>query len=399
LGSRDYVIDVRRDRPLAFFSSDDKQDKTVFMAEGEQTKLPLRLTGEGPWEVSYRHVDGKKEQTKTITLTDPNTQLTVSKVGRYELTNVEDSICTGDVLRPDYIVQWMERPALTLAEDQATLISDNHLYQRASVCQNVDDAIDVELTGHGPFTCTYDTYLQSAPSSSIISVFGRRDQGVKLEPQEMTTGSTRTRVSLRTDMPGKYKYSFNKLSDQRYQAPFTPSPLIQLEQTVHASPTVRFAGKSAASVRTMCVGESLSPAEDPIWIETTGQAPFTITLRIIQQDSKKTIELETMESTRFAMDLPDVLEVSGKYRAELVRVQDANGCGSEVTGQPNTVMTIDALGIATITPLGACGEVCVGDQLEYSLSGEGPFTVGKCLCVCGDKNNGLLTRILLLPSR
>ncbi|KAI8344547.1 hypothetical protein BC941DRAFT_387222 [Chlamydoabsidia padenii] len=374
LGSREYVIDVRRDRPTAFFYSSDKQDKTVYVAEGGQTKLPLRLTGEGPWDVTYRHLDGKNEVTKTINLVDPNSQLDVSKVGRYELTNVVDSICMGDVLGPDYIVQWMERPALTISEDQAALISDN-LYQRASVCQHVDDAIDVKFTGHGPFTCVYDTIRQNAAPST--SVFGRRDHGVKLDPQEMTTGLTDTRVSLRTDAPGKYKYIFNKLSDQRYQNPFTPSPLIQLEQIVHASPTVRFAGKPAtlSSPRMMCVGDSLTSAEDPIWIEATGQAPFTISLRILQQDRSRSIRLENIESNRFALELPDILEISGKHRVEFVSIQDANGCASEVTGEPNTVMVIDALGIATITPLGACGEVCVGDQLEYSLSGEGPFTI------------------------
>ncbi|ORZ08960.1 hypothetical protein BCR42DRAFT_382174 [Absidia repens] len=374
LDSRDFIIDVRRDRPMATFYSEDQLDKTVYIAEGENTKLPLRLTGEAPWEVTYRHVDGKNERTEIRRFDNPNSQLQVSKIGRYELVKVVDSICEGDALRPDYIVQWMERPALTISEDQATLISDN-LYQRPAVCQHTDDAINVKFTGHGPFTCTYDTFRRSLGATT--SVFGRRDNGVKLDPQEMTTGLTKTRVSLRTDEPGKYRYAFNKLSDQRYTQPFTPSPLIQLEQTVHASPTVRFAGKPAtlAAPRMMCVGESLASPDDPIWVETTGQTPLTISVLVSQQDSKKVYTLENIESARFALDLPGELEISGKHHVELMRIQDANGCVSDVSGLPNTELVIDALGIATITPLGACGAVCVGDQLEYSLSGEGPFTI------------------------
>jgi nucleoporin POM152 len=127
----------------------------------------------------------------------------------------------------------------------------------------------------------------------------------------------------------------------------------------------------------MCVGEPLTSTEDPIWVEATGQAPFTVSVRVRQKDHQEFIVLENVESSRFALDLPGVLEMSGKYHVELVRVQDANGCFANMGGLPNTEMVIDALGIATITPLDACGEVCVGDQLEYSLSGDGPFTIGK----------------------
>ncbi|KAI8098635.1 uncharacterized protein BX664DRAFT_319225 [Halteromyces radiatus] len=374
LDSRDVVIDVRRDRPMAFFYSENKQDKTVYIAEGETTNLPLRLTGEGPWEITYRHINGKNDNTYTKSFVDPNSDLTVNKVGRYELLTVTDSICKGDALRPDYIVQWMERPALIIPEDQATLLA-NDVYERPAICQHVDDTINVKFTGHGPFTCAYDTFRRDLTVSS--SMFSRRDNGIKLDPQEMTTGLTSTRIPLRTDVAGKYKYVFNKLSDQRYQHPFTPSPLVQLEQTVHASPTVKFSGKPAtvSSPRMMCVGETLTSAEDPIWVEATGQAPFTVSVRVSQQDSKDYIVLKDIENSRFALDLPGVLEVSGKYYVELIRIQDANGCSSDVDGLPNTMMVIDALGIATITPLDACGEVCVGDQLEYSLSGEGPFTI------------------------
>ncbi|CAO3590748.1 unnamed protein product [Absidia cylindrospora] len=371
LDSRDVVIDVRRDRPMAFFYTDDQLDKTVYIAEGESTKLPLRLTGEGPWDVTYRHVDKKTDRTETKTFVDPNPELLVSKVGRYELIKVVDSICKGDALRPDYTIQWMERPALTIAEDQVTLRAD-HVYERSAVCQYADDAVDIKFTGQGPFTCAYDTLRSTLDSSS--SVFSRRDSGVKLEQQELTTGLAKTRVPLRTGVAGKYRYTFNKLSDQSYQQPFTPSPLIQLEQTVHASPTAQFADKSS-SPRKMCVGDSLTSAEDPIWVETTGQAPFTVSIRVSQQDTQNFVVMENVGSTRFALDLPGTMELSGQYHVELVRVEDANGCASDIGGLPNTVMVIDALGIATITPMNACGDVCVGDQLEYSLSGEGPFTI------------------------
>ena len=144
--ARDVIIDVRRDRPTAFFYTEDGNDATVLIAEGESAKLPLRLTGEGPWKVSYRNVDNEKKKPKVITLRDPNEQIKVKEVGTYELLDVEDMVCTGDALPPTYSVRWIDKPRLTIVEDLVTERADG-VFERRAVCEGVNDAVDIQFIG------------------------------------------------------------------------------------------------------------------------------------------------------------------------------------------------------------------------------------------------------------
>ncbi|KAG0181849.1 hypothetical protein DFQ28_005079 [Apophysomyces sp. BC1034] len=362
LEARDVIIDVRRDRPTAFFYTDDKKEGSIQIAEGASARLPLRLTGEGPWKVTYRNVDkdGKKVQSRK--LQDPNAQLEVRDTGRYELLSVEDGICRGDVLPPPYVVSWIDKPTLSIAEDQAALRSDG-VYERRAVCEDTSDAIDIQFTGHGPFYCAYDQYQKITPKKEI-----------SLGTDEISSGLSKSRVTLRTREHGKYRYVFNKLADQRYTKPFQTKPLF-LEQTVHAIPTVKFSSKSKD--RVICVGETLASNEmDPIWLEFTGQAPFIVHLQIKHESSLhgQPVTIDNIETNKFKLELPDELDTPGKYHVQLLRVSDSNGCGSSVEG-PDAAITVQALDIATIAPAEVCAEICVGDTLEYSLSGVGPFTI------------------------
>ncbi|ORX58777.1 hypothetical protein DM01DRAFT_1282670 [Hesseltinella vesiculosa] len=368
LTTSDAVIDVRRDRPTAMFYTDNQEEKTLLVAQGATAKLPLRLTGEGPWQITYRNLNDPEGKNQSKVLYDPNAHLAVDKRGRYELLTVQDTMCGGHVLPPDYIVEWMARPTLQFADpvDQVQLLAGKtSQYKRHGVCQGMDDGVDLLFDGHGPFTCRYETF-HVAESTSI-----------SLGKDELTTGLVRTRLGLTTDKPGKYRYVFQRLADQQYPDPFQPTQLLELEQEVYGSPTLRFANPDAKVQ--MCVDEPLTSDSKLIYLQASGQAPFTVQVRVHHLGNPgRNAPLETMhvaDSTYFPLDIPTVLESSGKYQIDLVQIQDANGCTTNVAGQPGSSMIVDALDIATITPLGACGHVCVGDSLEYSLSGDGPFVI------------------------
>ena len=146
LQSRDIRIFVRRDRPTAFFSAEDNQSNTLLTTENAPAQLPLRLTGESPWTVSYRNVEDKTGSVQVITVGDPNAYLPVRDMGEYEIVAVEDASCRGDVLPPNYIVRWIEKPTLRIAENQAELLHDN-TFERRAVCAGTKDAIVVQFTG------------------------------------------------------------------------------------------------------------------------------------------------------------------------------------------------------------------------------------------------------------
>ncbi|KAI8880506.1 hypothetical protein K501DRAFT_191122 [Backusella circina FSU 941] len=365
LESRDFTIDVRRDRPTAFFYTGDTQDRTVEIQQGAKAILPLRLTGEGPWYVTYRNVELGDRSKVTQRFDDPNAEIQVEDIGHYELLNVEDAVCKGDVLPPQYIVRWIDKPTLAIAENQAHMMGTG-VYERPAVCQGVSDAIDIQFTGRGPFYCSYKQYR---------GLTGKRDYSL-ISTEEITSGLTRVHLPLMTRQNGKYRYVFDKLSDQRYTQPFQVSAL-QIEQTVYATPSVAFRSRSRKE-RVLCVGDNLSSSEmAPIVLDLTGQAPFTVKLNIRHhsQVGGKTITLEDIDTSTFTLKLTDELDMAGQYFLQLVGVSDANGCEADVKDSDNTRITIKTLDIASISPIEGCGDVCVGDNLEYSLSGVGPFTI------------------------
>jgi len=338
LEARDYTVDVRRDRPTAFFLTDNEPVRTVEVTEGSSVKLPIGLTGEGPWTVSYYNVEAGERSLVTRRFDNANAEIEVRNVGHYDLLRVDDAICRGDVLKPQFLVKWLDKPSLSIPKDQAVDIGRN-IFERTAVCQHASDSIDIEFNGSGPFYCLYKEYRASI--GGIRSHYQGQD--------EITAGSKRVHLPLKTREPGKYRYVFEKIADQHYTDPFSIDKL-EVHQIVHATPTVKFS--KSRKDRTLCVGE--------------------VHVRL---DSEKYGRIHQIESstTKYKLNLDDELKVAGNYKISLKSVDDANGCGAEVTD--SETISVKALEIATISSIDTCDDVCVGDSIDYSLFGVGPFTV------------------------
>ena len=222
------------------------------------------------------------------------------------------------------------------------------------------------ILGHGPYYCSYD-------QSRIPT--GHRSS-VSLGSNEIRSGLTKNWIGLQTQESGKYKYTFNKIADQRYSDPFKLSPPLVLEQIVHPTPSVKFQSKSRYA-RTVCVGDTFDSDDiGAIWLELKGQAPFSIRLGLKHKSELygKTIQLDDINTNKFKLELTDEVSTPGHYDLKLLDVKDGNGCSDQASG-PESVLSIEAQDIATIVPAESCAEHCVGDTLEYSLSGVGPFTI------------------------
>lgn len=363
LESRDFIINVRRDRPTAFFNTGGEAVRNVQITEGTTTSLPIGLTGEGPWTVTYRNIEAGDKSEKTERFNDPNASIQVKSTGHYELISVEDSICKGDVLKPQYLVELLDKPTISVEKDDVIELAPG-VYERPAVCQGVSDGLGIKFTGLGPFSFSYKE------SHSASGHFRLLDQ------EEITSGTNRVRLPLKTHEAGKYRYVVDQLSDQRYTTPIKINNL-QIEQKVHATPTVKFS-KDSRKERSLCVGDSLDSDDlKPFWLEFTGVAPFSVELgvRLQTETTGRMIKLQDIMTKKYKLSLHEELVKSGTYSINILSVNDANNCGKSVTYGDDTTVTVKALDNAKITPAELCSDVCVGDNLEFSLYGVSPFTV------------------------
>lgn len=140
---------MRQDRPTASFYTFNGEDATVTIVEGDEARLPLRLTGERPWRVLFRNADRNPDKVYHAQLNDPNDNLMVRDPGRYELVNIQDAYCPGDVSAAAITVSFLDKPALGISESQVAYVK-NGIFERNAVCEGVDDFVDIHLSGTQP---------------------------------------------------------------------------------------------------------------------------------------------------------------------------------------------------------------------------------------------------------
>ncbi|KAI8973029.1 hypothetical protein BDB01DRAFT_749580 [Pilobolus umbonatus] len=358
LSSRDYHVNVRSDRPTASFHVPENTEALAEVVEHQVVELPIRLTGEAPWTLTYRHVESGALHRGIFR--DPNASIKVSDIGTYRLESVSDATCKGDILPSDYLVRWLDKPVLSVPEDQVTVISRHH-YQRAPVCQNKQDSFDVQFSGHGPFSCSY--------RHNLVTPSKMRDHVQLIKKNTISTAMNRVNVPLYTQKGGLYRYVFDELADQKYA--FTRiQPPIQVDQVVYPTPSAKFHHERPL---TLCVGETLKSTES-VYVDFTGTAPFTLKLGIhhASEVNGVVVVVENIMTPRYKLQLDHEFDKPGRYQLSLLHVSDSHECEASIEGAS---LLLEALDIPSITPTESCSDLCVGDKLDFSLYGMGPFTV------------------------
>ena len=109
----DLKISVRRQRPRAAFGLIEGKRRTMTTEDG-RVQLPLRLTGDGPWKVSYRNLNQSvSSPPQERTLLSGNDFVAVSAKGVYEIVDVSDNQCHGtvDPKASTFEVDWSRGPS------------------------------------------------------------------------------------------------------------------------------------------------------------------------------------------------------------------------------------------------------------------------------------------------
>ena len=349
-------ISVRHQKPKVGFRSIDGT-RSISALEGSRVQLPLRLEGGGPWTIRYLLPSGGE---RSLTAQNANDRIAVSNDGLYELISVRDGTCPGvvDDMAKSFGVSWIPRPEMRVANED-TLERKGNTLSKANVCEGDDDAIELLFKGSAPYLTTYTQHFKPLKGASA--------------PQNKELRATTNIALLRMDtrQAGVYDYKFNKLTDDNYDQSSRFKPFT-IQQKVNARPSAAFAspGKSYSFCSVESAGEEVIP------INLAGTAPFDLEVEIKHHGSARpeTISLTGITGTTYNLRIPHSRLHQGKSAVHLRRISDSNGCFRSLDSSHPRVQ-ISVHDAPTITALESQADFCVGDRLNFALSGVAPFNV------------------------
>ncbi|CCT67555.1 related to nuclear pore membrane protein POM152 [Fusarium fujikuroi IMI 58289] len=351
-------IAVRRQQPRAAFGFVEHKQK-IMAVEDTHLRLPLRLEGEPPFEISYRNLNGNGE-VLTKRANNANDNLLVKSQGVYELVDVRDSQCPGSVVptASQFEVGWFPRPEISIVESPS-ITSDGNTLVKQDICEGDIDGFEVNLKGSPPYHVEYEVTHKSFQGAKA---FTRKDFDAAL---------AKAAISMDTTKAGDYTYKFSALADNLYNSDKNFSPLT-VAQRVNAKPAAGFT-KPGQSFK-YCMEEQ--EHEDKIPIKLTGVAPFYVEVEIKHQAGSpaETYRIPSIDSNTYGIRIPRQHLRLGAQQVRIRTVRDARGCQRkyEIGGPSVQIHLYEA---PSIYPLESRRDYCVGERIAYTLSGTPPFDI------------------------
>jgi nucleoporin POM152 len=352
-------IRVRYQKPRVGFRTVDSEH-SISTVERKNVLLPLRLEGDGPWKVRYRDPNGRED---TFVAKTANERIPVSTAGKYELLDVSDDSCPGvvDGTASSFDVAWIPRPEMRIVPSES-VEQKGPLLIKAEVCEGDEDALEVLFKGSPPFELGYTQSLKLAT------------RGTMAEQNKDPLRSSSDIASMRMDtrMAGTYEYTFFKLSDHNYDHSSQHFKPFSVQQNVNARPSAAFS--QTKNAYRFCSVESSGEEDIPITLH--GAAPFSLELEIKHLGSGRPeiISLTDIKEKEYHLKIPHSRLHTGRSSIYLRRVSDAKGCIRSLDSTTPGVQ-ISVHDAPTITELEPQKDFCVGDRINFALSGVAPFTV------------------------
>lgn len=367
-------VNVRRIKPTARFYGSETKRHTTVLEEGTAS-LPLRLTGDGPWHITYRLVgDGNKTHTKT--LVSPNDYLHVTQKGVYEIIDIADSQCSGSVVTDGatYKVDWIPRPVAKLSpQTKAVFESYNGSNILPSVCEGTNDHVDLDLMGRPPFQIMYNIALNGGTGGMNL-----------LDQPTFNSIQPRTRFQLQTSHPGRVYYEVKQIGDAAYplskhkNAVIPRSERLLFEQQISMRPTARFSNRNRVSY---CLNDTFVPL-DLLSADGTvifdGTPPFTLKLTIKNLAASHIDEIIVdVPDSNWKIDLPSYnFKSIGPHLVTIESVRDASNCAPAASDPLFSSIWVDVAETAAIIPFDRREHFCVGEVSQFQLEGIPPWNIG-----------------------
>ncbi|KAH9997453.1 hypothetical protein F4779DRAFT_179035 [Xylariaceae sp. FL0662B] len=353
-------ISVRRQRPRAAFGLLENKRATTVIEE-TSVDLPLRLSGDGPWRVSYRNLNGSSE-VQTRIARSGNDFITAVDRGTYAIVDVTDSQCPGtvDPKMNTFDVKWFPRPELSLVPTDAIRPAEKYRqFIKRDVCEGDVDGFEVILQGSPPYHVEYE--VKHKPTTGSTSVARK----------EFDAALGKAAIPLDTAKAGLYMYTFSALSDNLYNDKKKSNPIV-LEQTVNAKPSASFV-KPGQTFK-MCMSDQEHEERIPIKLE--GKAPFYLEVEIKHHtlNFPEIYRIPNIQSNLYEIQIPRQYLKLGAQQIRIRKVRDDRGCQqkTEIGGPSVNIQLYEA---PSIYPLEQRADYCVGERIAYTLSGTPPFEV------------------------
>ena len=353
-------INVRHQRPKASFGYLEGKRSTLTL-ESKKVNLPLRLSGEAPWTVSYRKIGDLPEVSFSKTMRHTNDVLEAEAQGIYKITDVRDAFCPGTVelLANSFEVIWISRPTLKIAAGASVELKGDR-YVKSAVCEGDQDSLGVSLTGNPPYHIKYQ--VQSNPERRSASVYSK----------DLKAGLGGASIKMDTSRAGLSEYQFTELSDHLYDHDRRKFSPISVQQRVYGRPSAAFA-KPAREYK-YCKEEETGDEVIPITL--VGVPPFSMEIGIRHHATARPeiVNIPHIDTHRYDFHIPHRVLGLGTHGVTLRKVRDSHGClrDTEFDGASVHVNVVDT---PSISPLESATDYCVGDRISYTLSGTPPFSI------------------------
>ena len=353
-------IRVRHQRPKASFGYLEGKRNTLTL-ESKRVNLPLRLTGESPWTITYRKLRDPDEVSHKKVLQYTNDVLEANTQDTYEITSVKDASCPGTVepSANQFEVLWISRPTLRVVESSSVELQGNK-YVKKAVCEGDQDSLEISLTGSPPYFVKYNVHLMPERGSASVS------------SKDLNAGLGSASLRMETAQAGQYEYKFMELGDHIYDHDRRSFSPVSMQQKVHGRPSARFnnVGKTYGYCKEEEIGDEVIP------ITLVGQPPFSLEIRIKHHATVKPeiINIPHVETRHYDFHIPHRVLNLGTHQVMIQKVRDSHGCQWE-TEFDRPVVHVNVADLPSIAPLESTTDYCVGDRISYVLSGTPPFNV------------------------
>lgn len=353
-------IEVRHRKPKASFGLLDGK-RTALTLEDKRVKLPLKLSGDPPWTIRYHRTQDPFGASMKAVLRYPNDHLDAPKPGTYEIVDLSDATCPGvvDPSASTFEVFWIGRPALSIAKSSSIELQNNK-YVKQAVCEGDQDSFEVSLTGNPPYRGKYEIQVKpeyGAPYSIV---------------REFSAGLGGASVRMETAQTGQYQYIFIELGDHLYDHDRHKFHALKVHQLVYGRPYASF--DSVGKTYSYCKAEELG--DEIIQITLKGEPPFYLEIAIRHHASMRPeiVKIPHVDRRHYNFHIPHKVLGLGTHSVTISKVRDSRGCERQnESGGP--VVYVNVAEIPTIAPLESAIDYCVGDYINYALSGTPPFNV------------------------